>query len=109
MHYFEAHIWVMLRACRRLLCLVSSKAPVEPPTAMSVSAVEDYFAPPETVRGCEVLDRASFQREFQLSAIRLPRANVCSAFMKRLSHACLRFRAIKSVLKEDGKDGTVSG
>lgn len=74
---------------------------------MSESSLADFFAPPESIRGSKVLDRASFERQVELPAIKLQRANLCSLFIKRLAHAQLRFPTIKSVLNEPGEDGQV--
>lgn len=74
---------------------------------MSTSTLEEYFAPPEAVRGIKVLDRAVFQRDFELPAIRLSRANLCSSFLKRLTGVTLRFPSIKGILNEPSEDGKV--
>lgn len=70
-------------------------------------SLEDHFIPPEAVRGCRVLDRDAFCREFELPAIRLAYPSLCSSFLKRLAHACLRFPTLKSVQTEPSKDGKV--
>lgn len=88
--------------CRRSLCISAVRS-----TVMSKS-LEEYFVPPETVRGCKIVDRASFRRDFELPAIHLARANLCSTFLKKLAHACLKFPSIKSVLTEDIEAGKVS-
>ena len=77
-------------------------------TAMASCPMEEYFSPPEAVRGCKTLDRDAFQREFQVPAIRLAQAKLCSIFLKKLSHACLKFSCIKNVLNESTEDGKVS-
>ncbi len=77
-------------------------------TAMASSSLDEHFLPPEAVRGSKTLDRAAFQRKFQLPAIRLAQASLCSTFLRRLAHARLKFSAIKSVLTEPSEDGKVS-
>lgn len=81
-----------------------SGASIPPPSS---STLEDYFSPPESVRGCKILDKTAFQREVELPAIKLKSATLCSTFLKHLAHACLKFPSIKNVLHEQGKDGEV--
>lgn len=95
----------MLALCRRLFTFTGAnrfKAMSE-----SASSLEDYFVPPESVRGSKTLDRDSFKRDFELPAIRLAHPSLCSSFLKKLSHACLKFHPIKSVLTEVSKNEKV--
>lgn len=50
----------------------------------------------------------SFQRDFELPAVRLAKANLCSLFLKRLSYALLRCSFIKSVQNGSSNGGKVS-
>lgn len=93
----------MLVLCRRLLCTSTIRS-----TNMSLPSLEDYLVPPESVRGSKVLNRASFKRDFELPAIRLAQASLCSTFLKRLAHARFKFHSVKSVLTEPNQDGKVS-
>lgn len=72
-----------------------------------MSSLEDFLLPPEAVRGSKVLDRAAFNMEYQVPAIRLADPRLCSSFLKRLAHACLRFPTVKTVQTELGEDGKV--
>lgn len=71
-------------------------------TVSMTSPLEDYFSPPKVVRGSKSLDRAAFQRCFELPAVKSVKPSLCSLFLKRLSHAYLRYPYIKTVLDEEG-------
>ena len=79
------------------------------PTVMASPSLDQHFVPPEKVRGSQTLDREAFLRDFQLPAVRLAQASLCSTFLSRLSHARLKFASIKSVVNEPSEDGKVRG
>ena len=76
--------------------------------SVSSEALEAFFSPPDSVRGSQVLHRENFRRSVPLPAVRLRDAALCSRFMKRLSHALLRFPTIKRVVNDTGEDGKVN-
>ena len=77
-------------------------------TDMASSSLDQFFVPPEAVRGSKVLNRAAFRREFELPAVCLAQPQLCSSFLKRLAHARLKSRnIIKEVLTEQSEDGKV--
>lgn len=69
-----------------------------PSRSMCTESSDDYFVPPEAVRGCTTLNRSAFYREFELPCVKIARPNLCSSFLKRLSHVRLRCQYIKTVL-----------
>ena len=76
---------------------------------MCTSNVDDFFVPPEAVRGCTKLDRSAFLKEFELPCIKIARPSLCSSFLKRLSHARLRCSFIKHIINITSvADGKVS-
>ena len=76
--------------------------------AQCAASLEEYFAPPEAVRGCQVLDRAAFKRDIEVPAISLAHPRLCSSFKKKFAHVCLRFPSVKNILTETSENGKVS-
>ena len=65
-----------------------------------VSLLDTFFAPPLSVRGMKVLERASFRREVVLPAIKL-RPTLCSKFLQKLKHVTLKYPGIKTLLNAE--------
>ena len=97
-HYQEFHMWWPFLLPRRILSAYTVRA---------MSTLEEYLVPPEAVRGMKVLDRAAFNREFVVPAVRLAEPKLMSLFLKRLSHACFRCPPVKKVQTERSEDGKV--
>ena len=88
---------------RRTICFFGSSKNY---TGMSTSHCDDYFAPPEAVRGCTKLDRSAFLRKFELSCVKVARPSLCASFLKQLSHVCLRCPFIKTIRNIPSLSGT---
>ena len=72
-----------------------------------MASLESFFAPPVTVKGMHILDKAAFRREVVVPAIRLQPAQ-CSEFLKRLQHVVLRYPGVKKFMDVVAIDGSVS-
>ena len=71
-----------------------------------LSKLEAYFAPPSSVRGMQVLDKAAFRREVSVPAIVL-QPTLCSKFLSRLKHVVLRHPRLKTIQTCVGEDKKV--
>lgn len=69
-----------------------------------LDTVLKFFAPPPSVRGMKVLERASFRREVMLPAIKL-RPTLCSKFLQKLKHVTLKYPGIKTLLNAETLEG----
>ena len=70
------------------------------------SKLEAFFAPPASVRGMRVLDKAAFRREVTLPAVFM-QPSLCSAFLSRLHHVVLRYPRLKKIQTHVGEDKKV--
>ena len=70
------------------------------------STLEAFFAPPSSVQGMRVLDKAAFRREVTLPAVFL-QPSVCSKFLSRLQHVVLKYPRLKKIQTRLGNDGKV--
>lgn len=72
-----------------------------------MASLDTFFAPPDSVRGMKVLDRAAFSREISLPSVCVP-ASLCSDFLKRFKHVVLSYPNIKRIRHVEDRDGKVS-
>ena len=74
-----------------------------------MASLDFFFAPPHSVRGMKVLERAAFRRELVLPAIRL-QPSLCSKFLQRLKPVTLKYPGIKKLVDaKTVEGGRVSG
>ena len=71
-----------------------------------MASLDAFFAPPDSVRGMKVLDRAAFRRETILPAVRVP-PSLCSDFLKRFKHVVLSYPGIGKIRHAEDRDGKV--
>ena len=70
-----------------------------------MASLDTFFAPPLSVRGMKVLERASFRREVVLPAIKL-RPALCSKFLHKLKQVTLKYPGIKTLLNAETLEST---